>query len=76
MDKSPHFTPLESPAIYGRGVERKCSFVIDNGIKAPLFLTGFTTNTDIESEDINDAPMIGVRSKEPQHIEWKVYFYA
>jgi len=74
MDKSPHFIPLESPAIYGGGIERKCSFLIDNRVKAPLFLTGFTGSTDIETEDINDAPMIGVRSNEPQHIGWKVHF--
>jgi hypothetical protein len=64
MDKSPPFTPLESPAIYGRGVERKCSFLIDNGIKVPLFLTGFTAGTDTETKDIDDAHRIGVRSKE------------
>jgi hypothetical protein len=66
MDKSPHFTPLESPAIYGRGVERNCSFVMDKGIKTLLFLTGAPANTDIETEDIHDAPTIRVRSSEPQ----------
>jgi hypothetical protein len=37
------FTPLESPNIYGGDVERKCSFVIEGGVKAPSFLTGFTS---------------------------------
>jgi hypothetical protein len=71
MDKSSYFTPLESLAIYGRGAERKCSFVTDNGIKAPLFLTTVTAGTEIETEDINDAPIIGVRSNEAQHIGWR-----
>jgi hypothetical protein len=29
------FTPLESPAIYGGDVERKYSFIIEGGVKAP-----------------------------------------
>jgi len=36
------FTPLESPAIYGGDVKRKSSFIIEGGVKAPSFLTGFT----------------------------------
>jgi murein hydrolase activator len=36
------FTPLESPAIYGGGVKRKCSSVVEGGVKALSFLTGFT----------------------------------
>jgi len=38
------FTPLESPTIYGGDVERKCSFIIEGGVKAPSFLTGFTSD--------------------------------
>jgi hypothetical protein len=64
MDKSPPFTPLESPAIYGGGVERKCSFLIGNGVKAPLFVAGFTAGTDTETKDIDEARRIGVRSNE------------
>jgi anthranilate synthase component 1 len=36
------FTPLESPAIYGGDIERRCSFIIEGGVKAPPFLMGFT----------------------------------
>jgi septal ring factor EnvC (AmiA/AmiB activator) len=36
------FTPLESPAIYGGSVKRKCSSVVEGGVKALSFLTGFT----------------------------------
>jgi hypothetical protein len=36
------FTPLESRAIYGGNIRRKCSFIIKSGVKAPSFLTGFT----------------------------------
>jgi hypothetical protein len=36
------FTPLESPAIHDGDVKRKSSFIIEGGVKAPSFLTGFT----------------------------------
>jgi hypothetical protein len=67
MDKSPPFTLLENPAIYDGGVERKCSSLIDDGVKAPLFLTGFTAGTNTETKDIDDAHRIGVRSYESQN---------
>jgi len=76
MDKSPHFIPLDSPATYGRGLERKCLIVIDNGMKASLFLTGVITMTDIETEDMDDAPLISVPPNIPQAIGWKFYFFA
>jgi hypothetical protein len=74
MDKSPHLTPLDSPATYGRGLERKCLFVIDNGMRASLFSGGITTKTDIETKGIDDAPMIRVPSNKPQHLGWTFYF--
>jgi len=67
MDKSPPFIPLESLAIYDGGVERKCSFLIDEGVKAPLFLMGFTASVDTETKDIDDAHRIGVRSNKSQN---------
>jgi hypothetical protein len=37
------FTPLESPSIYaGDGGNRKHQFLIEDGVKALPFLTGFT----------------------------------
>jgi hypothetical protein len=68
MDKSPLFTPLESPSINDRGVERKRSFLIEGKIKVPSFLTGFIASTDTETEDIDDAHRSIVRSNESQHV--------
>lgn len=76
MEKSPHFTRLDGPATYGRGLERKCLIVIDNGMKASLFLTGVITKRDIETEDTEGAPMIRVPSNEPPPMGWKFYFFA
>jgi len=76
MDKSPHFTLSDSSATYGRGLERKCVFGINNGMKASSFLRGVTTKTDIEAKNIDDAPMIRVPSNESQHIKWKFYFFT
>jgi len=40
---APRFTPLESPGIYaGDGINRKCQLLIEDGVKALPFLTGFT----------------------------------
>jgi Fe-S-cluster containining protein len=40
---SPLFTPLESPGIYARdAINRKHQLLIEGGVKAPSFLTGFT----------------------------------
>jgi hypothetical protein len=37
------FTPLESPGIYaGDAINRKHQLLIEGGVKAPSFLTGFT----------------------------------
>ena len=37
------FTPLESPGIYaGDAINRKHQLLIEDGVKAPSFLTGFT----------------------------------
>jgi len=36
------FTPLESPVIYRGDVDRKCSSLIEAGVKDSSFLTGFT----------------------------------
>jgi hypothetical protein len=67
MDKSPPFTPSESPAIYDGGVERKRSFLIEGGVKVLSFLTGFTAGADTETKDIDDAHRIGVRSNKSQN---------
>jgi hypothetical protein len=64
MDKSVPFTPLGSPAIYRGRIEKKSSFVIDNGVRAPLFLAGFTAGADTETKDIDETRRIGVRSNE------------
>jgi septal ring factor EnvC (AmiA/AmiB activator) len=37
------FTPLEDPAIHGRSGKRKCSSVVEGGVKVWSFLTGFTS---------------------------------
>jgi hypothetical protein len=38
------FTPLESHSIYaGDGINRKHQLLIEGGVKAPSFLTGFTS---------------------------------
>jgi CO dehydrogenase maturation factor len=40
------FTPLESSAIYGRGVDRKCPSLIAPGVKDSSFLTGLTNEAE------------------------------
>jgi len=41
-----NFTPLENPAIYDRDVEKRCSFLTEDGVKPSSFLTGFISPID------------------------------
>ncbi len=49
-DPGKEFTPLENPNIYDRDVERKCSFIVEDGVKTPSFLTGFTLGMSLQAE--------------------------
>jgi len=65
-DPGKRFTPLEGPAIYGRDVERKCSFIVEDGVKAPSFLTGFTLGMPLQAE-------IDYEERRIRSPEWKVF---
>jgi hypothetical protein len=65
-DPGKRFTPLENSTIYVGDVERKCSFVIEGGVKAPSFLTGFIPGVPLQAEIDYEKR----RMKDPQ---WRIF---
>jgi len=69
------FTPLESPSIYaGDGGNRKHQLLIEDGVKAPPLLTGFTRFHRLHN---NDQPTVVCRlSASKLRGEWQADYFS